>query len=73
MDSSGWEVFDGMICGVVDRLRMKGYKYTLEVEFRVHCMELSGEVDREMFLPKFREKGRVMIAEVSSGRFREWL
>ena len=69
---SSWEPFDGMICGLVDRLQALGYKHTLEVEFRANCVELGGEMRQENFLPKFREKGRVRVVEDLTGRFWEW-
>ena len=61
-----------MICGLVDRLCLLGYKHTLEVEFRAQLVNLDEEVDHDKFLPKFKEKGRVRVVEISSRRFREW-
>ena len=70
-DSRGWISFDNMICGLVDRLRMSGYRHTLELELQIAYLKL-GKQRHERFLPKFKEKGLVRIVEVLSGRVREW-
>ena len=72
LSNRNWISFDDMICGLVDRLRMSGYKHTLEVVFRAQLVDLDEEVDHDKFLPRFKEKGRVKIVEISSGKFREW-
>jgi len=72
MTDHNWGGSDKMICGLVGRLRMSGYKDTLEVEFRAEFVDLGEKVNHEEFLPKFKERGRVRIVETSSGEFREW-
>lgn len=63
-----WIPFDDTICGLVDRLRRSGYNHTMEVELRGDIVKM-GEVARSHeFLPRFKEKGRVKVVEVSSGR-----
>lgn len=71
-DNPCWPPFDDMVCGLVDRLRMSGCRHTLELEFRAEFVELDGKVYHKEFLPRFKEKGRVRIVEISSGRFWEW-
>ena len=67
-----WKAFDDTICGLVDRLRVPGYKHTLEVEFLAYYVELDEEMDHVMFPPKFKEKGRIGTVEDLSGSFRGW-
>ena len=67
-----WISFDDVICGLVDRLEKSGYRHTLELGFRAEFVDLDEEVDHQEFMPKFKEKGRVRIVEVSSRKFREW-
>lgn len=66
-----WKAFDDMICGLVDRLRMSGSEHTLEVQFRVTFPDFGSEEHHELFLRKFKEKGRVRTV-LASGRVREW-
>lgn len=56
----------------LDRLRLSGYRHTLELEFRVESVNLDEEECHKRFLPKFKEKGLVRVVEITSGRFREW-
>jgi hypothetical protein len=72
LDNPSWTPFDDMVCGLVDRLRASGYANTLEVEFRAVFVEPGEGMHHEKFLPKFKEKERVRVVEVSSGRFLEW-
>lgn len=72
LDERYWLPFDDTICGLVDRLRASGNKHTLEVELRVRIEEFGGEGYQAWFFPKFKEKGRVRIVAVPSGRVREW-
>lgn len=67
----GWIPFDDMICALVGRLQKSGNKNTLEVELQADTAEADEEGRHEKFLPKFREKGRVRIVDVSSGRLWE--
>ena len=67
-----WKALDEVICGIADRLWAPGHKYILEVEFQADIVDLGGEAHHETFLPMFKEKGRVRVVEVSSGRCREW-
>jgi len=60
-----WVSLDDIICGLVDRLRMSGYKHTLEVELRAQFVDPDGEGDYDGFLQKFKEKGRGKIVEIS--------
>ena len=65
-----WSSLDTELSSLVDRLRRSGYKHTLELEVR-HQSDFAEKVPDagpDAFLPKFREKGRVTISEVGSGR-----
>lgn len=62
-----WRMFDDLICELVDRLQMTGYKHTLEVELRAEFVEMCR--DPEEIMPKFKRKGRVRVTEIPSGRF----
>ena len=71
--NSYWASLDDTLCGLVDRLRMSGYEHTLEVEFPIDVEDMDNyEAYQEKLLPKFKEKGRVRIAYILSGKFREW-
>jgi hypothetical protein len=72
LDDPCWIPFDNMLYGFVDRLRSSGLKYTLEVEFQLTFVEFSGEVYHGDFLPMFKEKGLVRMANIFSGKVREW-
>lgn len=63
-----WIPFDDTMCGLVDRLQKSRCKHTLEVEFRADTVDLGEELHHDKFLPKFKEKGRIKIVEVSSGK-----
>ncbi|KAF9645698.1 hypothetical protein BDM02DRAFT_3119791 [Thelephora ganbajun] len=54
-----WPRLENSLCRLVDQLERK---HRLEVEFHVYNME-GGNVDFETYLPKFREKGRVMVLD----------
>ncbi|KAF9645186.1 hypothetical protein BDM02DRAFT_3189917 [Thelephora ganbajun] len=72
LENPCWAPFDDVVCGLVDRLQVSGYKHTLELEFRTNFVELGDEVHCEDFLPKFQERGSVRIVEVMSGRIWGW-
>ena len=72
LDERCWIPFDDTICGLVDRLRASGNKHTLEAELQIRIEEFDEEGYQVWFLPKFKEKGRVRIVAVLSGRVREW-
>ena len=72
MDDSGlftqevgaWALSDKQLCGLVDRLRVMGYRRTLEVEFRFMTIgDGTGERGFTRFLPKFREKEATVITD----------
>lgn len=59
-------VIDNCLCQLVDRLRKSGFNRTLGVEFQAWGpaeWELGSDFKR--LLPKFGEKGRVRIAQIS--------
>ena len=60
-----WDFVDDRLCGLVDLLRAKGHRHTLEVELRL--MKYEGDPTRvydfSKFLPGFREKGVVTIID----------
>jgi len=59
-----WTSFDDYISTLADKLRKLGSKKTLEVEFQSEYLVVDSlPVDYKRFLPKFREKGRVRIAD----------
>jgi hypothetical protein len=61
-----WPHFDDIVCELVDKLCLLGYKSTLEVELWTRKpIEFSGGQDMREFLPKFREKGRVRFWEAT--------
>ena len=63
-----WALVDKQLCGLVDRLRVAGYRHTLEVELRLfHAMDDPGTYPFAIFLPKFREKGVVTITDTVHG------
>jgi len=57
---------------LADKLRELGNEQTLELEFRFQCLNLAPRVDHIVFLPKFREKGRVIMVDSSTGRVLEF-
>ena len=62
-------IIDKPLCGLVDRLRAAGYRRTLEVELRLAGMRGAfGVGDSATLLPKFREKGVVVIVDADDGR-----
>ena len=53
-------LIDEELCALVDRLRVAGYRHTLEVELRLAKAESDpGEYNYAKFFPGFREKGVV--------------
>ena len=66
-----WVDFDNCISALADKLRKLGNKQTLEMEFRFELVPLDQPRDLKGFLPKFREKGRVRIADLSHGQVLE--
>jgi hypothetical protein len=69
LNNPSWIPFDDMLCELIDRLQISGYRHILEVEFRPDHVELKeGEsLEDQGILPKFREKGRVSVIEVMTG------
>ena len=67
-----WTLFEEIVCGIADRLRVSGSRHTLEVEFHARLREGIGEEHHKTFLPKFKEKGLVRIVSIISGAVREW-
>jgi hypothetical protein len=62
-----WSSLDAELNRLVDRLRASGHQHTLDLEFRSgrrFAEELLAGLDG--FLPKFKEKGRVIISETSA-------
>ena len=74
LDDPCWTPLDSVLCGLVDRLQKSGSKNTLEVELQADCVELKADacLEREEFLSKFREKGRVSVVELTTGRRWGW-
>jgi len=58
-----WDVIDKALCGLVDRLRATGHRYTLEVELRLGTGTEIGMCDFTKFLPGFGEKGVMTIVD----------
>ena len=55
-----WASADKLLCELVDRLRVAGYRHTLEVEVRLtRAGDDPGKYESTKFLTKFREKGAV--------------
>ena len=53
---------DGQLCKLVDRLRVTGYRHTLEVELRLTAVgDDHGGCDFTKLLSEFRERGVVTI------------
>ena len=68
----GWDsIIDKQLCGLVDRLRAMGYHHTLEAELRVvkrgRLDSGSGGYGFTRYLPKFREKGVVIVVDAANG------
>ena len=62
-------VIDNCLCRLVDKLRVLGYEYTLEVEFQGgRPAEWGAGSGLRKILPKFEEKGRVRIVQKSVWR-----
>jgi len=62
-----WALIDRQLCELVDRLRATGYRHVLEVELRLTETGDPGENDFTEFLPKFREKGVVIVVDAVHG------
>ena len=63
-----WSSIDEQLFTLVDRLRTTGYRHTLEAELRL--MDIGGgpgEHDFAKILPRFREKGVVIVIDVDNG------
>ena len=64
-----WTLIDRQLCELVDRLRVAGYCYTLEVELRItKAGDDPAKYDFSKFLSKFREKGVVTVVDAFQGR-----
>ena len=63
-----WTSVDEQLCGLVDKLRARGYHHILEVELefsKIVCHP--GKHDPTHLLPEFRRKGIVTVIDGSSG------
>ena len=61
-----WALIDEHLCRLVDRLRLMGYRHTLEAELRLKGTEnYPGERTFSKFLPGFREEGTVTIKDAA--------
>ena len=58
-----YEKFDDNLCRLVERLQGSGYQNRLDVAFRTWEVPDDGETGFKEFLPKFRERGRVMFLQ----------
>ena len=60
---------DDQLCELVDRLRRMGHRHTLEAKlrFKISGDDVSG-IDFTVFLPRFREKGVVVIVDDACDR-----
>ena len=67
-----WTSFDSRLYELVDRLRASGLNRTPEAEFQLMFVELDEEGYHGSFISTFKEKGRVRMVEVFSGKVREW-
>ena len=70
LDYPHWTDFDNCISALADKLGELGSRRTLEVEFRFEPDPDSVDPPWYLrgFLPKFGEKGRVRIVDLSNGR-----
>jgi len=63
-----WASLDGVLHGLVGKLRALGYGHTLELEFHFDFTTFVPDLDYcSGLLPKFREQGQVRILNTSSG------
>ena len=66
-----WETrpwIDRQLCELVDRLRVTGYRHSLEVELRRTAVgDDQGEWDPTKLLPEFRERGVVTVVDAANG------
>ena len=63
-----WALLDNQLCGLVNRLRVMGYRHALEAELQFIHVEGNPEAcDFTKFLPEFREKGVVTIIDTAHG------
>ena len=65
LEDQFWSSLDTGLSSLVDRLRASGHQHVLNVEFRrdLSFAEMVLGAGPDGFLPKFREKGRVIILE----------
>lgn len=69
---SEWAGFDDSVSALAEKLYRFGNKQTLEVEVQVQDLISDLPLGYDLFLPKFREKGRVRVVNRSSGRVFEF-
>ena len=63
-----WPLIDRQLCELVDRLRIMGYRHTLEVELQITVVgDVPAESDFATLLSDFRERGIVTIVYVVHG------
>ena len=66
--AAGRAPVDEQLCELVDRLRAMGYRRTLEVELRIREIGSDpGSYGFATLLPRFREKGVVMVVDAAHG------
>lgn len=56
-----YDTIDNGLCRLVERLRESGYKNRLDMAFRVWEVPDDERMGLEELLPKFRERGRVVL------------
>ena len=61
---------DTTLSSLVDHLRVSGYQHVLDLELRscLYFAKIVSEAGPDGFLPRFREKGRVIISEIEMGK-----
>ena len=65
-----WLPLDTTLSSLVDHLRVSGYQHVLDLELRscLYVAKTVSEAGPDGFLPRFREKGRVIISEIEMGK-----
>ena len=64
LEVGAWALLGEELCGLVDRLRAAEYRHTLGVELRITGIGGGYEgYDFAEFLPEFRERGVVTVAD----------